>query len=112
MKVIKTEGVNQFNSKTISTMIRLPLFEANGEYLASSCVGQIMSVQYFIRFFVKHSSISEFGEGHCVSLPIWVCQPYRQESIEKSKIIDCVTAATEELNLPNDNKYFGYEEYF
>ena len=41
-------------------------------YLASSSHGQLISIQYYLRFFVKHDSLAEWGEGHCVTLPIWI----------------------------------------
>lgn len=44
LTVVKTEGVSSFSTKTINTMLKLPLHEANGDYLASSCVGKILSI--------------------------------------------------------------------
>lgn len=47
------------------------------ELLAPSVQGELMSIQYYVRFFVKYDSwLDQSGEGHCVTIPIKIDQSY------------------------------------
>jgi hypothetical protein len=41
---------------------------------STSVQGQLISVSYTLRAYVKHDSWNEFGEGNCVNLPIKILQ--------------------------------------
>lgn len=45
------------------------------ERVGSSCNARLMIVEYNLMIFVKHDSLTEFGEGNCVSIPLKVNQP-------------------------------------
>lgn len=50
--------------------------DSQGELpLAASYKGAIFEVAYSLKIFVKHHSVTEFGEGHCVTLPIRILGP-------------------------------------
>ena len=42
------------------------------ERVGSSCAGRLITVEYNLLVFVKHDSLTEFGEGNCISIPIKV----------------------------------------
>jgi hypothetical protein len=44
--------------------------------LSHSAQGELISIQYFLRVFVKHDSWGAGGEGSCISIPIKIEQPY------------------------------------
>lgn len=37
--------------------------------------GDLFSISYLLRVFIKHDSYNAFGEGNCISLPIKIMQP-------------------------------------
>lgn len=49
----------------------LPMLKA----FSCSMQGNLFSVEYSLRVFVKHDSWNEFGQGNCINLPIQVIQP-------------------------------------
>jgi hypothetical protein len=50
--------------------------DSEGEFpLAASHKGALFEVAYSLKIFVKHDSVTEFGEGHCVTLPIRILGP-------------------------------------
>jgi hypothetical protein len=42
--------------------------------LTNSMNGKIANIVYQIKVFVKHDSITQLGEGECVSLPIKIME--------------------------------------
>jgi len=44
--------------------------------LTQSFQGDLLSIQYFLKVFVKHDTWAKGGEGDCISLPISISQPY------------------------------------
>ena len=36
--------------------------------------GRLLSVNYFLKIFVKHKALTEFGEGNCATFPIFLNQ--------------------------------------
>lgn len=46
----------------------------------ASVNGQLLTIQYSVKVFVRHDSKQQFGEGECVTLPIRVIErPMKQE---------------------------------
>lgn len=43
--------------------------------ISSSFSGRLFKVEYSLKFFVKHDSWDEFGEGTCVEMPVKIVQP-------------------------------------
>ena len=41
---------------------------------STSVQGQLISISYTLRAYVKHDSWNEFGEGNCINLPIKIMQ--------------------------------------
>lgn len=53
--------------------IPLPMVEQDGKtLLAGSTQNSTFSVSYFLRCFVKHVSVFEIGQGHCIQIPIQI----------------------------------------
>lgn len=40
-----------------------------------SMAGDLFSISYTLRVFIKHDSYNAFGEGNCITLPIKIIQP-------------------------------------
>jgi len=49
----------------------LPLINA----ISNSFCGKLIKVEYSLKFFVKHDSWDEFGEGSCIEMPVRIYQP-------------------------------------
>lgn len=43
--------------------------------ISNSMSGRLFQIEYSLKFFVKHDSWDEFGEGTCVEMPIRIVQP-------------------------------------
>ena len=83
LQEVKIPGVG--GHKTLNECVNFELPKVNKFYdaekpysklLSSSVNGCLISIQYYLRFFIKHSSMTEFGEGHCITMPLWIQQPY------------------------------------
>ena len=68
---IKIAGINRKQVVTRYHDFKLPKYEKDGKTpLASSVETSKFTVQYYLRCFVKHSSIFEHGQGNCVQFMI------------------------------------------
>ena len=53
------------------------LEELGNTKLTSTWFGKIFKVEYELRIFVKHDSMTEKGEGNYITVPVRLCQlPY------------------------------------
>ena len=43
--------------------------------ISNSMSGRLFQIEYSLKFFVKHDSWDEFGEGTCVEMPVKIVQP-------------------------------------
>jgi hypothetical protein len=42
--------------------------------ISNSISGRLFQIEYSLKFFVKHDSWDEFGEGTCVEMPVKIVQ--------------------------------------
>ncbi len=72
--------------------------------LTQSFEGDLLSIQYFLRVFVKHDTWSKGGEGDSISLPISISQPYftiTTNDVSPHKSGQILTAKLTQLDLPD-----------
>ena len=73
------EGVPANQKASMTVNVKIPKFNSELEvynglpnYLCSSFHGAAVSVQYYLRFFIKYQGLTQTGEGHCITMPIWI----------------------------------------
>lgn len=110
LKIVKLPGVESYKQKSETVDFELPQFnqfydskQPYSKHLSSSVTGSLLSIQYYIRFFIKHSSMTEFGEGHCITLPVWIQQPYmsiqtQTTETQKGKVMPAADLALPEID--------------
>lgn len=73
MSNIKIPGCKPKEAVRREHSILLPLVESDGKTVMTGTSGSVnYSVEYKLRCFVKHSSVFEIGQGHCVEFPLHI----------------------------------------
>jgi len=77
--------------------VPLPMVDSDGKTLIpGTCYQDNLKVSYALRCFVKHSSIMEMGQGHCVSFPLHIIHKpddnLTEEPFDKNYRVNAKTA--------------------
>lgn len=70
---VKIDGCKAKSQSRHEYQIPIDLVEADGKtWLAGTCSQKDYQVQYYLRCFVKHASVFEMGQGHCLQFPLHI----------------------------------------